>query len=194
MGALLRCYWLGDRFPEGVGRARMTERPCSISSSPLSRASKFHTGPAWRTFTLSRPLQPGIRLLCRLRPLASALAFSYPAEAGQAGESSPVPSPVHSSPRSCVLYAGRTSEQPALETGANASAAFPFWVGCVSHFHPLYLTTFQTQVPRVSIGCKTSPVIRLVVHRSRCIVSGLRTPTSATRRRTPPDLHAVTQA
>jgi hypothetical protein len=33
---------------------------------------------SWRTFTLSRPLQPGIWLLRRLRPPARTLAFSRP--------------------------------------------------------------------------------------------------------------------
>jgi len=40
-------------------------------------ASLFSDLP-WRTFTLSVPLQEGVRLLCRLRPLSRTLAFSRP--------------------------------------------------------------------------------------------------------------------
>ena len=138
----------------------MVDRPCSVSSSPLSRASKVHTGPAWRTFALSRPLQPGVRLLCRLRPLASALAFPCPAEAGQASESSPVPTPTPSSTISCLLYTELTSRQSTSHIGNDAAAAFPFWAGCVSHFHPFELTVL-TQVSNVNIGGRDSPVIRL---------------------------------
>ena len=121
----------------------------------------IHSRSAWQSFTLSRPLQPGIRLLRCLRPPIDSLAFSRPAFAGKADRSSPVPPPVPSSTRSCLLYAGRTSEQPAPENIAGAFAAVPFWVRCISHFHLLYLTTRQTQISRVSIGCKISPIIRL---------------------------------
>ncbi len=89
------------------------------------------------------------------------LAFLCPAIAGKADRSSPVPPPVPSSTRSCLLYAGRTSVQPAPENRVGAFAAVPFWVRCVSHFHLLYLTTRQAQISRVSLGCKISPIIRL---------------------------------
>jgi len=156
----------------------MTGRPCSVSSSPLSRASKVHTGPAWRTFALSRPLQPGIWLLCRLRPLASALAFSCPAEAGQASESSPVPTPTSSSTLGCLLYTERTSRQSTSHVGNDAAAAFPFWAGCVSHFHP-FEATVLTQVSRVNIGGRDSPVIRLWLTEAGTLSAGF------TRRQVP---------
>ena len=89
------------------------------------------------------------------------LAFLRPALAGNVDQSSPVPPPVSSSTRSCLLYAGRTSEQPASEFGADAFAAIPFWVRCISHFHLFDLTTRQTQISRVSLDCKSSPIIRL---------------------------------
>ncbi len=129
--------------------------------SPLHPFASLLTGFPWRTFTLSGPLQPGIWLLRRLRPLGHPLAFSRPARAGKADQSSPVPPPVPLSTRSCLLDAGRTSEQLAADVGAAALAAIPFWARCLNHFHLVYLTTRQTQISPVSLGCKISPIIRL---------------------------------
>jgi len=39
--------------------------------------------------------------------------------------------------------------------GARRIPHRPFWAGCLSHFHPLLVTTPHTQVPRVSIGHRT---------------------------------------
>ncbi len=48
------------------------------------RLLAFWTGLPWRTFTVSRPLQPSVGLLRRLRPPFHALAFSRPIS-GQGG-------------------------------------------------------------------------------------------------------------
>jgi hypothetical protein len=75
--------------------------------------------------------------------------------------SSPVPTPMPLTTLSCLLYAGRTWEHLPLALRPNRTAAFPFWAGCRSHFHPSIVTTLHTQVPRVSIGCRISLLIRL---------------------------------
>ena len=114
-----------------------------------------------RSFTLAGPLQPDVWLLRRLRPPCRALAFSRPTRWVMRCGSSPVPTPMPIATRSCLLYAGRTWKQPPLNFRVNGAAASPFWAGCDSHFHPSIVTTLQTQIPRVSIGCRISPIIRL---------------------------------
>jgi hypothetical protein len=62
----------------------------------------------WRTFTLSRPLQPGLWLLRRLRPPSRALAVSRPLCSGDARREFPSSSMSDVIViRSCLLYAGR---------------------------------------------------------------------------------------
>ena len=98
----------------------------------------------WRTFTISPLLQPGIRLLCRLRPLSRMLAFSHPFRVKRF-ESSLISYRKVKATRSCLLYAGRTMEWCSLESGANEPAAMPFWLGGNSRFPPFDLTTL-TQI------------------------------------------------
>ena len=128
--------------------------------SSLHPFALFSVGFPWRAFTLSWPLQPGIWLLRRLRPPYRALAFSHPIQWVMQYGSSPVPTPMPFATRSCLRDTGRTWEHPPLNFRINRAAAFPFWAGCISHFHPSIVTTLQTQVSCVSIDCRISPVIR----------------------------------
>jgi hypothetical protein len=64
---------------------------------------------SWRTFTMSRLLQPGFRLLRRLRPPVRTLAFSRPTHVGKAAWEFPNSNARDISvTRSCLLYAGWT--------------------------------------------------------------------------------------
>jgi hypothetical protein len=75
---------------------------------PLGQgASRGRVLLSWRTFTVSRPLQPGMRLLRRLRPPAHTLAWSRPAAAGPMSwefPSSDTKDVIVTG--SCLLYAG----------------------------------------------------------------------------------------
>jgi hypothetical protein len=61
---------------------------------------------AWRTFIVSRPLQPGLWLLRRLRPPSRTLALSCPPRQVKRYGSSPVPAQQTRATRSDLLYAG----------------------------------------------------------------------------------------
>jgi hypothetical protein len=111
----------------------------------------------WRTFTMSRPLQPSVGLLRRLRPLSRPLAFSRPLR-GARCHSSLIPARDISAPRSCLLDAGRSSGATLPAHKLRKATALPFWSWrSISQFRQSVLTTLHTQVSRVSIGCRGSP-------------------------------------
>jgi hypothetical protein len=139
-------------------------------------------GLPWRTFTISRPLQPGRRLVRRLRPPVHPLAFSRPAPAGAVDREFPS-SHVRDelATGSCLLYAGRIRDNTERCVGRSASR-HPFWAGCLNHFHPFKFTT-PAQVPLRQPGSQDWSVNRGVVSSSRTFVRRLQTSGVATSRR-----------
>jgi len=100
---------------------------------------------------MSLPLQQGVGLLRRLRPLSRTLAFSRLFR-GKRCESSLIPRENVVAPRSCLLYAGWSSET-VLHAGLVMKATTaPVWLWHSSQFRHFPLTTLQTQVSLVSIG------------------------------------------
>jgi len=148
----------------------------------IQGASRGRVLLSWRSFTMSRPLQPGVGLLRRLRPPARTLALSRPAAAGPVSWEFP-----SSGTRdvivtgSCLLYAGRIRDNTERCVGRSAPR-HPFWVGCISHFHPFNITT-PAQVPVRQLGSQDWSVNRRVVRRCRTVVRRLQTPVVANRRR-----------
>ena len=112
----------------------------------------------WRTFTLSGPLQPGVWLLRRLRPLSRTLALSRPTPWVKRYESSPVPIVDVIAIRSCPLYTGCTMESSWSVPKPGQAGIIPFWVGRLSQLRPSMFTTLQTGVPFVSIDRKGSAI------------------------------------
>jgi hypothetical protein len=147
----------------------------------IQGASRGRVLLSWRTFTVSRPLQPGIRLLRRLRPPAHTLALSRPAAGPVSWEfpSSGTRDVIVTG--SCLLYAGRIRDNTERCVGRSAPR-HPFWVGCLNHFHPFNITT-PTQVPVRQHRSQDWSVNRRVVSRCRTFVRRLQTPVVANRRR-----------
>ncbi len=110
---------------------------------------------AWRTFTLSAPLQPSLRLLRRLRPPHRPLACSRPPGGGNAVREFPSSNTRDVlATRSCLLYAGRSRDNT---TGTRDPVAHrrAFWLECITHFHSFTVTAPQVQVPFVSLDGRT---------------------------------------
>jgi hypothetical protein len=148
---------------------------------------------------LSIPLQDGVWLLRRLRPLSCTLAFSRPVT----GTSSVrVPQFRTNVFQQCVAASYtpgvcgfpfplfiRTQKEPSgivphLEGEEMRPTALSFWTKCLSHFHFSILTALQTEVSLVSIDRRGSTSLRLAPD-IRHIVSGLHTPKNAVLRRMP---------
>ncbi len=91
---------------------------------------------------MSIPLQGGIRLLRRLRPLSCTLAFSRPFRVKQL-QSSSVPKRKMLATCSCLLYAGRSLEQLQSVVSPDWTPVVPFWARCFSHFTSWYLRRFR---------------------------------------------------
>ena len=106
---------------------------------------------------MSTPLQGGIWLLRRLRPLSRVLACSHPVWARRC-QSSLIPVADVRAPRSCLLDAGWRSEAVRTAGTRRTATTLPFWVWRISQFRHVGLTTLSTQVPRVSIGHRVSPL------------------------------------
>jgi hypothetical protein len=83
--------------------------------------------------------------------------FRAPCWASRWG-SSLIPAEDVVAPRSCLLYAGWSTE--AVRTAGTSSPAttLPFWSWRLSQFRHMGLTTLQTQVPCVSIGHRVGPL------------------------------------
>src|SRR5260221_11911458 len=106
----------------------------------------------WRTFTVSRSLQPGIWLLRRLRRLSRPLAFSRPRRVKRC-ESSPVPSVAMIVSFSSLLYAG-WSVETALNTSEVVEATtLPFGLGVVSAISPIAAHDAYNGFPSTQISC-----------------------------------------
>jgi hypothetical protein len=147
---------------------------------------------------LSIPLQHGLWLLRRLRPLSCTLAFSRPHFGVKPCQSSSVPPEPVLAIRSCLLYAGRlwssfsaVQQQkeppgivPHLEGEEMRPTALSVWTKCFSHLHFSILTTLQAEVSLVSIDCRGSTSIRLAPDMQH-IVRGLHTSKNAVLRRMP---------
>jgi hypothetical protein len=110
---------------------------------------------SWRSFTMSRPLQPGVRLLRRLCHPSHTLAFSRPlARQGDIGL------PKFRDVRRIEVPLGACCRPGAFGTTYRhkptvGTQHHPFWGRCISHFHLLAFTIFQTQVSRVTIGTRS---------------------------------------
>jgi hypothetical protein len=118
---------------------------------------------------LSHPLQTDLWLLRRLRPLSRVLAFSHPFRVKRS-QSSPIPHGSVLATRSCLLYAGCSVVNSLLpgssphrdilssEFTADETNTIAFWLKCLNRIHFFSITTLQTEVPRVSIGRRVSPI------------------------------------
>ena len=82
---------------------------------------------------MSLPLQQSVGLLCRRRPLSCMLAFSHPFRVKRF-QSSLIPRENVVAPRSCLLYAGWSSET-VLHAGLVMKATtLPFGYGVTASF------------------------------------------------------------
>ena len=109
---------------------------------------------SWRSFTMSRPLQPGIRLLRRLCHLSHTLAFLRPL-ARQGG----VGLPKFRDARRIEVPLGACHRPGALGTTyqyrhPTGTQHCPFWVRCISHFH-LFNFTIGSRFLIVTIGTRS---------------------------------------
>ena len=115
---------------------------------------------SWQSFTMSRTLHPGIRLLRCLRPPSHTLAFLRPL-ARQDGIGVPhfqdirrIEIPLAACCRPGALGTTPDDSQPL------PARHLPFLVRCISHFH-LFDFTISTQVSRVSIGIRSGQSSRV---------------------------------
>jgi hypothetical protein len=117
---------------------------------------------AWQSFTMSRTLHPGLRLLRCLRPPSHTLAFSRPLTR-QGGIGVPQFQDIRriETPLAACYRPGALGTTPD-GNGPLPARHLPFWVRCISHFH-LFEFTISTQISRVSIGVRSgqSPMVWL---------------------------------
>jgi hypothetical protein len=109
---------------------------------------------SWRSFTMSRPLQPGLRLLRRLCHPSHTLAFLRPL-ARQGG----VGLPKFRDARRIEVPLGACRRPGALDiTYQHSHLAgtphHPFWVRCISHFH-LFGFTIRSRFLIVTLGTRS---------------------------------------
>ena len=121
----------------------------------LQGQSRVPFSSSWRSFTVSRPLQPGVRLLRRLRHPSHTLAFSRPL-ARQSG----VGLPKFRDVRRLEVPLGACCRPGAFGTtyrhaGSVGTKHHPFWVRCISHFHLFDFTILHTQISHVTIGTRS---------------------------------------
>jgi hypothetical protein len=110
---------------------------------------------SWRSFTMSRPLQPGVGLLRRLCHPSHTLAFSRPqTRPGGIGL------PKFHGVRRIEVPLGACYRPGAYGITYRYSSTIgtkhhPFWVRCVSHFHLFGFTIFHPQISLVTIGTRS---------------------------------------
>ena len=110
---------------------------------------------SWRSFTISRPLQPGVGLLRRLCHPSHTLAFSRPLTR-QGG----IGLPKFRDVQRIEVPLGACCRPGAFGTtyrhaGNVGTPHHPFWVRCISHFHLFGFTILQTQISHVTIGTRS---------------------------------------
>ena len=154
---------------------------------------------SWRSFVMSVPLQNGFGLLRRLRPLSRTLAFSRPFRVKRL-QSSPIPVESVLATRSMstirrvvcgILFSvssrskthvGIAPSRPNSDQGNHRHLL-------VQVYQPLSLVltydASNVDFLRQHIGRRGSPKLIRLATDGRYIVSGLRTLTGATRKRTP---------
>jgi hypothetical protein len=138
------------------GRIRHYRRRGAPASKGSHLRSSLHplasilTGLPWPSFTVSEPLQPGIWLIRCLRPPVRPLACSRPTSVGQTALEFP----------SSAIRDGQATRSCLLNAERIRDSLRRFLV--------------------VSIGRRSSPVIRRVAGRSRGLVRRLHTPRRAT--------------
>ncbi len=148
----IRCSWVrvdGRGYPPGR-TSRSTAQPVAWGP-PLCRRTRPHYFfrhllslvnpllPAsgsfpWQTFTMSFPLQEGVRLLRCLRPLFHTLACSRPFVGVKWLESSPVPVGKLIVPGSCLLYAGWIGDNMYTQCRNGTPPTVPFGPGVTTTF------------------------------------------------------------
>jgi hypothetical protein len=89
---------------------------------------------SWQTFTLSAPLQHGLRLTQLPPPSVLRAGIFAPRCRVKQCQSSSVPKSKTNATGSCLLYAGRPLEQLPPVVPAGGTAVVPFWARCLSHF------------------------------------------------------------
>ena len=108
-----------------------------------------------RSFTMSRPLQPGVGLLRRLCHPSHTLALSRPqTRPGGIGL------PKFHGVRRLAVPLGACCRPGAFGTtyrhaGNVGTPHHPFWVRCISHFHLFGFTILHTQISHVTIGTRS---------------------------------------
>jgi hypothetical protein len=121
----------------------------------LQGSSCLPISSSWRSFTMSRPLQPGVGLLRRLCHPSHMLAFSRPlTRPGGVGL------PKFRDVRRLEVPLGACCRPGALGTTYRHRVTVdtphhPFWVRCISHFHLFSFTIFPSQISLVTIGTRS---------------------------------------
>ena len=121
----------------------------------IQESSRLPINRSWRSFTMSRPLQPGLRLLRRLCHPSHTLALSRPlTRPGGVGL------PKFRDVRRIEVPLGACCRPGAFGTTYRhtrnvGTPHHPFWVRCISHFHLFGFTILQTQISRVTIGTRS---------------------------------------
>ena len=139
----------------------LTEPPWPQGQSPrqcplwLQEPSCLPFSFSWRSFTMSRPLPPGVGLRRRLCHPSHTLAFLRPLTR-QGGFGLPKFRDV----RRIEVPLGACCRPGAFGTTYRHRATIgtkhhPFWVRCISHFHLLPFTIFHTQISLVTIGTRS---------------------------------------
>ena len=110
---------------------------------------------SWRSFTMSKPLQPGVRLLRRLCHPSHPLALSRP-RTRQGG----IGLPKFRGVRRLEVPLGACYRPGASGITYRYSSTIgtkhhPFWVRCISHFHLFGFTIFHPQISLVTIGTRS---------------------------------------
>jgi len=127
---------------------------------------------SWQTFTLSAPLQRGVRLLRYLRPLSCALAFSRPSAGSSSCRVPQFRTEVFSQPVVACCTPGVFWDNPQLMMKKLRLHTFTILVKCLNRFHLSQVTTRQTQVPLVNIGRRGSSTLLRSVPDARTLSAG----------------------
>ena len=131
------------------------EQSSRLCPSWLQGPSCLPFSSSWRSFTMSRPLQPGVGLLRRLCHPSHTLAFSRPqTRPGGIGL------PKFHGVRRLEVPLGACCRPGASgttyrHTRTLGTSHHPFWVRCISHFHLFGFTILHTQISRVTIGTRS---------------------------------------
>ena len=151
----------------------------------LQGPSRLPFSLSWQSFTMSRALHPGVRLLRCLRPPSHTLAFLRPLT-----RQSGIGVPQFQDIRRIEIPLAACYRPGALGTTPEGRETLParhhpFWVRCISHFSPVYLHDLYNAGFSRQHRNQVWSIIQSMASRCRTCVPGLPTLTSATRERRP---------